>query len=121
MLHAMFGLRPALLVPVGLALALGCGGDTPGTAFDLTGTVSAQLTDTGNSMPLAGATVRFTSDTGHVTETTSAGDGSYAMQVFTDVPFGQVRAEAAGFGPSEATVYFDLPERRIDLTLRPMP
>lgn len=102
-----------------LVVALACGERAPGTAYDLSGRVTRQQEDMG--APLPGATVRFTSDTGLVQETTTGGDGRYEMQVVSDTPFGQVRAEAPGYVPSERTVYFDLPERRIDLELRPAP
>jgi Carboxypeptidase regulatory-like domain len=109
------GLRRTLLWPLlatGL-LASGCVEKVPGAEYDLTGYVLTRL----DRAPIAGAMVRFTSDTGTVTEATTNGDGRYAMQVFSDVAFGQVRAEATGFAPHSETVYFDQPQRRADLAL----
>lgn len=101
-------------------LAVACGEAAPGAAYDLSGRVQTELVEGSAPMPLGGATVRFTSDTGHVSETVSGDDGRYEMQVFSDVAFGQVRAEAAGFVASDRTVYFDVPQRRIDFVLRPV-
>lgn len=103
------------------ALAASCAEEVPGGAYDLSGRVSVELTEGGAPMPLGGALVTFTSDTGHVHETTTGSDGRYEMQVFSDTPFGQVRAEADTYVPSQRSVYFDNPERRIDLVLRPAP
>lgn len=104
----------------GLVLAA-CGADAPGALYELSGRVAGQHTEGAATTPIGDALVRFTSDTGHVSETRTDSEGRYAMQVFSDVAFGQVRAEAAGFAPSEATVYFDQPQRRIDLVLRRLP
>ena len=118
--------RAAARVPawLGLAaigmLAAACGDRVPGAAYDLSGIVQSELVEGSSPTPLGGAVVVFTSDTGRVTSTVSGDDGRYEMQVFTDVAFGQVRAEAAGFVPDERTVYFDVPARRIDLVLRPV-
>ena len=60
----------------------------------------------------------FSSDTLLVSETTTDSDGRYRMRVSTDHPFGQVRAERAGFITQETTVFFDAPQRRVDLQLR---
>lgn len=111
--------------PVLLLLALAGGGalgsceSAPGATYQLSGRVTVLLTDDGAAMPIGGALVRFTSDTGRVGETTTGGDGRYELAVFTDAPFGQVRAEANGYTPNERTVYWDQPERRIDIVLRP--
>lgn len=95
-----------------------CAPGTVGDTYALSGHITQTLSGAAIS-PVAGATVRFTSDVGDVFETTSGGDGRYNLQVLTRVRFGQVRAEAGGFNPSERTVYFDTPERRVDLALRP--
>lgn len=111
--------RPLALVPAALLLAFGviagCAEDTPTTDFELTGFVSDDV----DGHPIAGATVRFTSDTLYTATAGTDGDGRYEMVVSTDTPFGQVRAEAAGYTPAEKTVYFDSSPRRIDLRLRP--
>ncbi len=118
--------REASRVPAWVAIAAialvgtACDDRVPGAAYDLSGIVQSELVEGSTPAPLGGATVVFTSDTGHVTETVSGDDGRYEMQVFSDVAFGQVRAEAAGFVPHERTVYFDVPARRIDLLLRPV-
>lgn len=111
--------RLALAVALGLA-STACVEDAPGAVYEVSGIVSQESEDGERASPLGGALVRFTSDTGHVSETTSGDDGRYEMQVFTDVRFGQVRAERDGFAPDERTVLFDQPQRRIDLRLRPV-
>jgi hypothetical protein len=123
----MFRHRPvrgvlSLAIAVASALVVAsCGDTTPGAAYDLTGIVSTALTPDSARTPLGGATVRFTSDTGRVHEAISGEDGRYEMQVFTDTAFGQVRAESTGYEPAERSVYFDVPQRRIDLVLRATP
>jgi hypothetical protein len=113
------GLRVPLLV-VGLtALLASCTPGTVGDTYALSGRITQTLESGVTVTPVAGATVRFTSDVGDVFETTSGGDGRYHLQVLTRVRFGQVRAEAGGFRPSERTVYFDTPQRRIDIGMRP--
>ncbi len=100
-------------------LAASCEDRAPGGNYDLSGIVRTELVEGSTPTPVGGATVVFTSDTGHVTETVSGDDGRYEMQVFSDVAFGQARAELEGFVPSERTVYFDTAQRRIDFVLRP--
>jgi hypothetical protein len=128
MLHAMFGQPPRREVPRSRVhrLALlpflflaACAPTTVGSTYELSGRITNLLESGGTPSPVGGAVVRFTSDTGDVVETTSAADGRYAMQVLTDARFGQVRAEAGGYTPSERTVFFDIAQRRIDLALRP--
>jgi len=105
-------------VPLGLigcALWPGCAEEGPPLGrFELSGVVVEDL----ESAALGGATVTFTSDTLYMAQTSTDGDGHYEMVVSSDVPFGQVKAQLAGFQPAEATVFFDSPERRIDLRLR---
>ncbi len=108
------------LFAAAIGLSGACTEDTPGSAFDLSGLVASETEEGGATTPLGGALVRFTSDTGQVHEATTTSEGRYEMQIFTDSPFGQVRAEASGFGPSERTVLFDRPQRRVDLVLRPV-
>ncbi len=112
---------PVLLGILGsglLGILGGCQGGAPTETYELSGRVSVLLESADEGGPIEGATVRFTSDTLLVAETTTDGEGRYRMRVESDHPFGQVRAEAAGFRPAEATVYFDTPQRRIDLQLR---
>ena len=76
------------------------------------------VTDIDTGAAIGGATVTFVSDTRYMAETTSDEDGRYAMVVNTDTTFGQVRAAKDGFSTAEATVFFDQPERRVDLEMR---
>ena len=96
-----------------------CATPTVGDTYALSGRVTQTLASGVSATPVPGALVRFTSDVGDVFETSAAGDGRYHLQVLTRVRFGQVRAMAGGFVPSERSVYFDTPERRIDIGLRP--
>lgn len=120
MLHGMQGRRSSLLVPatvLGAALLLSsCAEGPPVDELDVSGFVTASTLAGGG--PISGALVRFSSDTGLATETRTGDDGRYRMRVLTDHPFGQVSAEAEGFLPRQATVYFDRPERRVDLVLQ---
>ncbi|MEM1417162.1 MAG: carboxypeptidase regulatory-like domain-containing protein [Myxococcota bacterium] len=97
-----------------LALA-GCGEDGFTDRFELSG----RVIDASNERGLAGARVVFSTDTGVATETTTGGGGGFELAIRSDTPFGQLRAEAEGFAPEEATVFFDTPRRVVDLTLRP--
>lgn len=111
---------PGVLAIVILGLVgTSCGEDTPASAYELTGRVTIELTESGDPMPIGGALVTFTSDTGLAQDTQTGDDGRYEMSVLSDSVFGQVRAEASGFETAERTVYFDGAERRIDLVLRP--
>jgi hypothetical protein len=104
-----------------MALALGsCATQLVGDTYALSGRITQTLESGVTATPVGGADVRFTSDVGDVFETHAGDDGRYQMDVVTRVRFGQVRATATGFTPSERTVYFDTPERRIDIGLRPM-
>ncbi len=102
---------------LGLGQAAACGSGARSSDYDLSGYVVTERTSAGRE-PVSGARVRFTSDTGLVTETVASGEGRYEMQVESDVRFGQVRAEADGFVPQESTVYFDAPERGLDPVMR---
>lgn len=123
----MFGQPLLREVPSrGRALALlpflflaACAPGSVGSTYELSGRITNLLESGSAPSPIGGAMVRFTSDTGEVAETAAASDGRYAMQVMSDSRFGQVRAEATGFNPSERTVFFDVAQRRIDLALRP--
>ena len=93
----------------------GCGDASLGERLSLRGTVRDAETGRG----IEGAAVIFTSDTGLRRETMTGGGGSYAIARVADTPFGQLRVEAEGFRPREATVFFDTPQRVVDLELRP--
>lgn len=99
---------------------VGCEESSVTTEYDLSGYVRTPAGDEGETDPVGNATVRFTSDTGLVSTTQTDERGRYEMQVASDIVFGQVRAEATGFAPAEATVYFDSPQRRLDLEIRPL-
>lgn len=96
-----------------------CDGGPALEGFELSGRIT-ELRDDGlaGEDPVPNASVRFSSDTRIVAETTADGSGRYSMRVATDHPFGQVRAEAEGFAPAEETVYFDSQHRRVDIALR---
>ncbi len=113
------GHRPGFWVPgLALLLAAGCAGEGASTdVYELSGVVREEL----SGSAVSGARVTFTSDTLYSRSTTTDGDGLYEMVVETDAPFGQVRAEKAGYRPAEETVYFDSPTRRVDLFLRESP
>lgn len=81
--------------------------------------INGYVTDVLTSAPIAGVHVTFTSDTLYRAEATTDSDGLYEMTATTDTPFGQVRAEVAGYQSVETTVLFDTPERRLDLSMRP--
>ena len=104
----------ALSAALGLAA---CGSDEDPTIeeHELSGYVRDDLEGTA----IRGATVRFTSDTLYVEETSTDSDGHYEMVVISDVDFGQVRAEKEGYDPAEESVFFDTDARQIDIRLRP--
>lgn len=114
------GHQPVYWVPALIAVLAfaGCSGDdAPTEIYELSGVVTERLTGD----PVSGATVTFTSDTLYTQSTTTDGDGEYEMSVESDSPFGQVRAEKAGFVAAEQTVFFDARVRRIDLEMRREP
>lgn len=94
-----------------------CGGDEggPPTANYV---VSGVVTEVLSGRAVSGVTVTFTSDTLYTDSTKTDEDGKYTLRVESDTPFGQVRAEKAGYTPAEATVYFDSSPRRLDLRIR---
>lgn len=104
----------AVLLVAGLVSACGTDDGSPTTDYVVTGVVSDAL----SGDRVSGATVRFTSDTLYTEETRTGGDGEYTLRVESDVPFGQVRVEKAGYLPAEATVYFDSTPRRLDIKVR---
>lgn len=96
-----------------------CEEGAPLVGYELSGRITELRDDgEGGADPVAGATVTFSSDTLRVAETVSDGSGRYRLRVETDHRFGQVRASADGYAPAEATVYFDAPQRQVDLALR---
>jgi hypothetical protein len=96
-----------------IVLCAGCAEEVT-TEVELSGLVLDRATDA----PVEGATVTFRSDTLDVATATTDSDGHYEMIVETQVSLGQVRAEHPDFEPAEKSVYFDTPQRRIDLLLR---
>ena len=116
----MQGRRLSRWVPLALifvaALANACAAPAGADELDVSGRVTASTVAGGHG--IEGALVSFVSDTGLRSETVTGADGRYAMRVLSDHPFGQVIAEVEGFVTESRTVYFDRPERRIDLVLR---
>lgn len=104
----------ALAVAASSPVSMGCGGDPTTDAYN----VSGYVTELGSGVPIRNARVTFTSDTLRRAETSTNGSGFYEMVVETDSLFGQLRAEAEGYDPAEETVFFDSPERRVDLELK---
>lgn len=110
-------MRTALqLILVVLTVGLGCASDPVASEKELSGVVRDRL----SGARISGATVTFTSDTLYDESARTDGDGHYEMIVETDTPLGQVRAEHPGYQSAEATVFFDAPERTIDLALLPV-
>ena len=120
MIHLVQRQRAWLAVPL-FALLASCVPGTVGDTFSLSGRITQTLESGVAVTPVAGATVRFTSDVGDVFTTTSGGDGRYRIQVLSRIRYGQVRATASGFVDSQRTVYFDTAERRVDIGMRPTP
>ena len=105
----------AVAVALALMVLAGCEDETaPLDIYELSGTV----TEDRSGSDVGGARITFTSDTLYTTATTTDGDGHYEMLIESDVPFGQVRAEKAGYQTVEETVYFDTRTRRVDLVMR---
>jgi hypothetical protein len=98
----------------GAGLGAGCSDPSPTARKELSGYVRDERT----TEPVRGARVTFRSDTLYTASATTDRDGLYEMVVETDVDFGQVRVEAAGYFPIEQTVYFDTERRRVDFRLR---
>jgi hypothetical protein len=112
-------LRRWLLLSVpALALGIGCDSAPLTNEYELSGIVSERFESGMMLAPLGGVRITFRSDTGLAYETTTGPDGRYRMRISSDIEFGQVRGELDGFDPVEATVYFDLPTRRVDLSMR---
>ncbi len=80
--------------------------------------VSGYVRDLATNDGISNVTVTFTSDTLYTSDTRTAGNGAYELNVESDVRFGQIRAEREGFTTDQRTVYFDSTDRRIDLGLR---
>ncbi|GAB4203375.1 MAG: hypothetical protein OHK0013_17450 [Sandaracinaceae bacterium] len=119
--RARLGLLLAGLVVFWLfvsGLAAGCGrAGPPGDSYEIVGLVVEAAGDGTHGPPVGGATVRFQSDTGRTAETVSEGNGRYRIYVLSDTRFGQVTATADGYREARRTVYFDTPQRRLDLAL----
>jgi hypothetical protein len=110
----------ALTVALFTLLAFGCEG-APTDAFELSGVVTVLNESGEDGGAIANARIIFISDTLLVAETQTDDSGRYRLRVMTDHPFGQVRAEADGFITGEDSVFFDTPQRRVDLQLRRLP
>lgn len=96
----------------------GCGtGSPPGEAYEIIGFVVESRGTGDDGPPIAGAMVRFQSDTGRVAEGVSESNGRYRLFVVSETRFGQISATAAGFQEARETVFFDSPSRRVDLVL----
>lgn len=118
MRHQSYPWVPTIMAALAIcfgAVAIGGCESSPTQAYELSGVI----TDERTSAPIEGASVTFVSDTGYSAATSTNGSGEYAFGVETDHPFGQVRAEAEGYRPGEASVFFDAPSRRIDIALIP--
>lgn len=99
-------------------LAGGCGTSAPpGEGYEIIGFVVESRGTGDDGPPIAGAMVRFQSDTGRVAEGLSESNGRYRLFVVSDTRFGQISATAAGFQEARETVFFDSPSRRVDLVL----
>lgn len=101
-----------------LAATAACGpGAPPGEGYEIVGFVVESVGTGTDGPPIAGATVRFTSDTGRSAEGISESNGRYRLFLVSDTRFGQVSATATGFLEGRETVFFDSPSRRVDLAL----
>jgi hypothetical protein len=89
----------------------------PGESYEIVGFVVEAVGAGTDGPPIGGATVRFASDTGRTAEAVSDGNGRYRIFVLSETRFGVVTASAAGYADARATVYFDTPQRRLDLAL----
>ena len=115
---ALVLLGGSLLVGGGLLLGAGCGtSEPPGVGYELVGNIVESVGNGTDGPPIGGALVRFVGDTGRVEETTSQSNGRYRIFIVSDTRFGQLTASAPGFADARQTVYFDTPQRRVDLAL----
>ena len=112
------GHRLAWWVPllVGAVAVAGCSDSNPTVSFELTGRVLEVNTE----RPVSGAVVTFRSDTLYTNEDQTSSGGWYQMGIETDSPFGQVRAEHPEYLPDEESVFFDAPQRRVDIFMVPL-
>lgn len=112
--------KRATLLTILLAIAaahVGCATEPPTSEKELSGTIRDRL----SGKRISKVTVTFTSDTLYRESTSTDDDGHYEMVVSTDTALGQVRAERSGYEPAETTVFFDAPQRTINLELLPSP
>jgi hypothetical protein len=114
---ARFVRGAAAAAVVAIASIAGCGTEPDTQRYTIEGRVTEALTE----RRLEGVLVTFTSDTLYTADARTGSQGRYTLQVESDVLFGQVRAERDGYTPTETTVYFDRPDRRIDLVMSPSP
>lgn len=108
---------PTVLAICAFLLFAGCSEDTPETAQDVE--VSGYVKDEVTKRAIRRAAVTFTSDVLDTASTTADDDGYYEMAVTTNTPTGRIAVSASGYLPGEASVFFDVPSRRVDLELRP--
>ena len=97
-----------------LLLLLSCADAAPTRDLEVAGFVL----EIDTREPIEGARVTFRSDTLYEVTTTSDEEGRYELFVVSDSKFGQVIAEKEGFSTAEQSVFFDQPQRRIDLEMR---
>lgn len=114
------GLRTRTLVASALFAALALSSSCESNVTERY-SVSGYVRDLATNDGIGGVRVTFTSDTLYTNSTTTRGNGAYQMDVRSDVPFGQVKAEREGFITDQRTVHFDSRERRVDLGLRTVP
>ena len=118
MLASTLALVGGILLAGSLLAVAGCGtNEPPGVGYELVGNIVESVGNGTDGPPIGGALVRFVGDTGRVEETTSQSNGRYRIFVVSDTRFGQLTASAAGFADARQTVYFDIPQRRVDLAL----
>ncbi len=99
-----------------LLFALGCQNtEAPTTAYEVAGVVR----DARSQALIEGAQVRFQSDTLYTGTTQTDDEGRFQLVVDSDVPRGQLSAEAAGYRRGEQSVYFDTRQRTLNLELLP--
>ncbi len=67
---------------------------------------------------IGGVNLVFTGDTLYRGDATSNGDGSFTINLESDVPIGELRGEREGYQTAITTVFFDSPERQVTLRMR---
>ncbi len=117
-LEVLLAVVAGALLSAVLGLGAGCGtGAPPGEGYELVGFVVESSGTGDDGPPIAGAMVRFTSDTGRSVEGATESNGRYRLFLVSDTRFGEITASAPGFLEARETVFFDSPSRRVDLVL----